>query len=51
MFRDGCGYDDLVEEVISEFQAEYGNVDVEYVLLPWTKWEKRSLRLLKTGPL
>ena len=34
MFRDGYGYDDLVEEVISEFQAEYGNVDVEYVLLP-----------------
>ncbi len=34
MFRDGYGYDDLVEEVIEEFQAGYPNVDVEYVLLP-----------------
>ncbi len=34
MFRDGYGYDDLVEEVIDEFQAGYPNVDVEYVLLP-----------------
>jgi hypothetical protein len=34
MFRDGYGYDDLIDEVIEEFQKTYFNVDVEYVLLP-----------------
>jgi ABC-type glycerol-3-phosphate transport system substrate-binding protein len=34
IFRDGYGYDDLIEEVIEEFQKTYSNVNVEYVLLP-----------------
>lgn len=34
IFQDGYGYDDLIEEVIEEFQQTYANVDVEYVLLP-----------------
>ena len=34
MFRDGYGYDDQIEEVIDKIQADYRNVDVEYVLLP-----------------
>ncbi len=34
MFRDGYGYDDLIQEVASEFRETYPNVNVEYVLLP-----------------
>ncbi|HXL03904.1 MAG: hypothetical protein GX872_05605 [Firmicutes bacterium] len=34
IFQDGYGYDDLIEEVIEDFQKIYPNVSVEYVLLP-----------------
>lgn len=33
LFRDGYGYDDLIDEAEAEFRAVYHNVEVEYVLL------------------
>ncbi|MCR4402386.1 MAG: hypothetical protein NUW12_06325 [Firmicutes bacterium] len=33
LFKDGYGYDDLIDEAEAEFRAVYPNVEVEYVLL------------------
>lgn len=33
LFRDGYGYDDLIDEAAAEFRRVYPNVEVEYVLL------------------